>query len=92
MIKTVKKIFVFVLLFVSLHVQAQDGAYEITDDSYTDTSVEMADVMRDNGKIYVVVAVVLILFVGIVLYLVMLDKKISRLEKEMELRPKGEIE
>lgn len=92
MIKTVKKIFVFVLLFVSLHVQAQDGAYEITDESYTDTSVEMADVMRENGKIYVVVAVVLMLFAGIVVYLVLLERKISRLEKEMGLRTKGEIE
>lgn len=38
--------------------------------------------MRHNGKIYVVVTVILIIFTGLVLYLVRLDRKISRLEKE----------
>ncbi len=38
--------------------------------------------MRHNGKIYVVVAVILIIFTGLVVYLVRLDRKISRLEKE----------
>lgn len=42
----------------------------------------MADVMRSNGKIYVVVAVILVLFAGLIAYLVRLDRKISRLEKE----------
>ena len=50
----------------------------------TDT-VEMADVMRQNGKIYVVVAVILTIFAGIIIYLVRLDRKISRLEKENNL-------
>ncbi len=44
--------------------------------------VEMADTMRSNGKIYVVVAVILAIFAGIILYLVRLDRKISRLEKD----------
>ena len=43
--------------------------------------VAMADEMRSNGKIYVVVAVVLTILFGIVLYLVRLDRKINRLEK-----------
>ena len=38
--------------------------------------------MRSNGKIYVVVTVVLIILIGLLLYLVRLDRKISRLEKE----------
>lgn len=46
-----------------------------------DNTVEMADNMRKNGKIYVVVAVVLTILVGLFLYLVRLDKKISNLEK-----------
>ena len=41
----------------------------------------MADAMRENGKIYVVVAVILTIFAGIILYLVRIDKKISKLEK-----------
>jgi CcmD family protein len=45
-------------------------------------TAEMADVMRRDGKIYVVVAVILVIFIGIVLYLVRLDRKISKLEKQ----------
>ena len=43
--------------------------------------VEMADVMKANGKIYVVIAVMLTILAGLVLYLVRLDRKISKLEK-----------
>ena len=42
---------------------------------------EMADVMKSNGKIYVVIAVMLTILAGLVLYLFRLDRKISRLEK-----------
>ena len=43
---------------------------------------EMADTMRSNGKIYVVVTVLATIFAGIFAYLVYLERKISRLEKE----------
>jgi hypothetical protein len=46
-----------------------------------DNTVEMADAMRQNGKIYVVVAVVLAILIGVFLYLIRLDKKISNIEK-----------
>ena len=59
------------VLFFSILVRAQDNG------------VSMADEMRANGKIYVVVAVVLTIFAGIILYLVRLDRKMSRLEKEV---------
>ncbi len=39
------------------------------------------DTMRSNGKIYVVVAVVVTILLGLFLYLVNLDRKISLLEK-----------
>jgi uncharacterized membrane protein len=42
----------------------------------------MANSMRSNGKIYVVVAVLTTILVGLIAYLVRLDKKISKLEKE----------
>jgi hypothetical protein len=45
---------------------------------------EMADLMRSNGMIYVVVAVILIILAGLLLYLLLLDKKITRLEKKIE--------
>jgi CcmD family protein len=44
-------------------------------------TVEMADTMRSNGKIYVVIAVILTILTGMILYLVRLDRKISKLEK-----------
>lgn len=47
-----------------------------------DKKTKMADLMRENGRIYVVVAVVLTILIGLILYVVRLDKKISRLEKE----------
>lgn len=56
------------ILLTSLSLKAQD--------------VEMATGLRSSGKIYVVVAVLATIFVGIVVYLIALDKRISRLEKE----------
>jgi CcmD family protein len=43
--------------------------------------VEMADALRKDGKIYVVVAVVCILFVVVFSYLIYLDNKIKKLNK-----------
>jgi CcmD family protein len=47
-------------------------------------STEMADTMRSEGKIYVVIAVVLIILFGLLFYLTRLDKKIGQLEKELK--------
>lgn len=44
--------------------------------------VQMADALRADGKIYVVVAVLAVLLAGLLLYVVRLDRKITRLEKE----------
>ena len=38
--------------------------------------------MRSNGKIYVVVTVVLIILIGLLLYVVRLDRKITKLENK----------
>jgi uncharacterized membrane protein len=38
--------------------------------------------MRSNGKIYVLTACILVIMIGLILYLVRLDRKISQLEKE----------
>ncbi|MDQ3192494.1 MAG: CcmD family protein [Bacteroidota bacterium] len=48
------------------------------------SNIEMADILRESGKIYVVVVVLLIIFVGILVYLISLDKKISKLEKRIK--------
>ncbi|MBJ6110961.1 CcmD family protein [Hymenobacter sp. BT523] len=45
---------------------------------------EMADSLRANGKIYVVVAVVVVIVAGLLLYLISLDRKVSRLEEQIK--------
>ena len=47
----------------------------------TGNDVGMADTMRSNGRIYVVVAVVLTILIGLILYVVRIDRKISKWEK-----------
>jgi hypothetical protein len=42
--------------------------------------VEMADTMRSEGKIYVVVGIVLIVLTGLIAYLFMLDRRVKKLE------------
>jgi putative exporter of polyketide antibiotics len=49
----------------------------------TTDSPEMADTLRQSGKIYVVVAVILLVVIGLIGYLISLDRKVSRLEKEI---------
>lgn len=67
-----KKIFsLFIMLLLNVVLLAQDG----------DKKVQMADTMRSNGRIYVVVAVVLTILIGLILYVVRIDRKISKLEK-----------
>ena len=46
-------------------------------------NAEMADVMRSNGKIYVVVGIILIVLAGLITYLFMLDRKITKLENKL---------
>ena len=45
------------------------------------SDVQMADGMRAEGKIYVVVAIILIVLAGLIAYLVILDRKVNKLEK-----------
>ncbi len=48
----------------------------------SDPSVEMADTMRREGKIYVVVALLASVFVGIVIYLLILERRVKKIERE----------
>ncbi|MES2796271.1 MAG: CcmD family protein [Bacteroidota bacterium] len=68
-----KILLALILVFNSLILFAQD----------VENEVEMADVMRSNGKIYIVVAVVAVIFTGIVVYLISLDRKITDIEKRI---------
>ncbi len=44
--------------------------------------VTMADILRSEGKIYVVVLIFLIIISGLFLYLFRLERKIDSMEKE----------
>ncbi len=66
-----KKItYLFLLMMISVIANAQETA-------------EMADVMRSNGKIYVVVGIILIVLAGLISYLFLLDRKITKLENKL---------
>jgi hypothetical protein len=71
--KTITRWLLPALLFFSAALFAQ-----------TNEPVDMADTMRSNGKIFVVVAVIVTIFIGLILYLVRLERKISNLEKETD--------
>jgi heme/copper-type cytochrome/quinol oxidase subunit 2 len=74
MYKFLFRVFFFVSgLLVSVFVQAQDSLQK--------EKPQMADTMRSNGKIYVVVVVLLIILAGLFTYLINLDRKMSRIEK-----------
>jgi uncharacterized membrane protein len=60
-------------------VQAQAAETEIN----TAQETEMADTLRQDGKIYVVVIVLLTVLGGMIAYLVTLDRKVTKLEKQM---------
>ncbi len=44
--------------------------------------VEMADEMRSSGKIYVVIATIVIIFTGLAIYLFSIDRRLKKIEKE----------
>ncbi|MVN91690.1 CcmD family protein [Mucilaginibacter aquatilis] len=46
--------------------------------------VEMADTMRSEGKIYVVIGTIVIVFVGLALYLFSMDRRLNRIEKHKD--------
>lgn len=61
---------------------AQDQIVEFS--SAPQQNIEMADALRQDGKIYVVVAVLLTVLAGVLFYLIALDRKVGRLEKQLK--------
>ena len=62
--------FTLMMLITSLNLFAQNN------------DIEMADALRSNGKIYIVVACVAIILVGLLIYLFTLDRRLKMLEKK----------
>lgn len=80
----IKRAFVILLLTLSLNLNAQDSVIKNTQDLSNRNTVEMADTLRKSGKIYIVVAVLIMILSGMFLYLISIDRKIGRVEKELD--------
>ncbi len=73
MLKTarfLKIIFLFFLIVTSLAASAQTS------------DVDMADLMRENGKIYVVISVLSVILAGFIINLILVDRRLKKLEKQ----------
>ncbi len=51
--------------------------------STTAKAADMADAMRSDGKIWVVVAVIAVILIGLFIFLFAIDRKISSVEKQL---------
>jgi hypothetical protein len=66
-----KLTFILLLVLCNLFASAQQAE-----------QVEMADVMRSSGHIYVVIATIAIVFAGLAIYLFIIDRRLKKLEKD----------
>ena len=66
-----KKITILFILFFVTHLSFARQA-----------EVEMAFDLRSSGKIYVVVAVIAVIFIGLAIYLFSIDRRLKKLERE----------
>lgn len=69
----IKRILSLVFLLTTLFSSAQQ----------TVAAPEMADTFRSDGKIYVVITVIGMIFVALVIFLMVLERKVSKLEKQI---------
>ncbi|MFC3416634.1 CcmD family protein [Algoriphagus hitonicola] len=77
-----KKLVLLFLLVFSLQAIAQEKI-EVTESDYNNNQIEMADKMREDGKIYVLVGIIGLIFIGITGYLIYTERKISKIEKSL---------
>lgn len=75
--KSTRKLFAicYLLFATAVNLFAQQTVVE---------DVPMADQMRADGKIWVVVVVIAVIFAGIILFLVSMDRKVTKLEKQLK--------
>ena len=50
--------------------------------SQQSNTVEMATGLRSSGKIYVVILVISVIFIGLAAYLFTIDKRLKKIERE----------
>ena len=78
----IKLIFLSVCLLISASISAQKQ--EIVNEDYQNDRIEMADAMRADGKIYVLVAIIVTLFAGFLIYVIKTEQKIKKIEKSLK--------
>lgn len=78
-----KRLMLMLAMLISAVLNAQDKI-KIQDSDYSNSDVAMADMMRSEGKIYVVVGVVLVIFAVLIFYLIRLERKTSKLEQQLD--------
>lgn len=69
----IKKITTLLFMCIAFITQAQ-----------TTTEPQMADAFRQDGKIYVVITVIAMIFIAIVAFLIYLERKLKKLEDTLK--------
>jgi len=83
MLDYMKQLMLILFLLLSSPLLAQDKI-PVTEDDYQNTRVEMADGMRASGKIYVLVAIISVVLGGLLAYVIVVDRKVSKLEDDLK--------
>lgn len=78
-----KKYFIIILLLISLNAFSQQKQ-QISESDYSNTRIEMADTMRQEGKIYVVVAILSTILLGVLAYTIKIDLSVGKLERQIK--------
>ncbi|WP_317898247.1 CcmD family protein [Aurantibacillus circumpalustris] len=71
----IKKVLGLLFICVSLLSQAQQVV--------TNDSPQMADAFRQEGKIYVVIAVIALIFLALVCFLIYIERKVKKIEDKV---------
>jgi hypothetical protein len=69
----IKKILSLVFLLSAMFSSAQEQV----------SGPQMADSFRSDGKIYVVITVIAMIFAALVIFLIALERKVNKLEKQI---------
>ena len=76
--------YLLILLFITISFYATAQKEQILEEDYSNNRIEMADAMRSEGKIYVLVAIIVTLFAGFVIYTIRTEQKIKKIEKSLK--------
>ena len=71
----IKKVLGLLFICVSLFSQAQQMV--------TNNGPQMADTFREEGKIYVVISVIALIFIALVCFLIYIERKLKKIENKV---------